>query len=312
MKTYAPDYYPSFKCIADQCRHSCCIGWDVFIDDDSVCKYEELSGTMGKLIRERISYTDDGPCFVMKSDKKCPFLNEHGLCHLICESGDELLCEICREHPRYYSFFSDRILAGLGLSCEEAARIILSQKEKTHLIVIDNDDEESFELSEPEAYVLEKQEGLFILLQDRSISLRDRIDALQKACNVRFPFHPVSYYANILKSLEHLEDDWNDILDNLALYGSYEISPELEIPYEKLILYFIYRHTSSALDPQDFNARVQFSILSLYTVIALYNAYTNKHMDKKGLDTLCDLARRYSSEIEYSEENTQYLIDMFL
>ena len=33
MKTYAPNYYKSFKCIADRCRHSCCKGWNVYLDE---------------------------------------------------------------------------------------------------------------------------------------------------------------------------------------------------------------------------------------------------------------------------------------
>ena len=32
MKIIAPNYYPAFRCIADKCRHSCCIGWEIDID----------------------------------------------------------------------------------------------------------------------------------------------------------------------------------------------------------------------------------------------------------------------------------------
>ena len=28
-----PDYYKEFQCIADQCEHSCCIGWEIDVDD---------------------------------------------------------------------------------------------------------------------------------------------------------------------------------------------------------------------------------------------------------------------------------------
>ena len=31
-----PNYYDKFKCIADRCKHSCCIGWEIDIDDDTM------------------------------------------------------------------------------------------------------------------------------------------------------------------------------------------------------------------------------------------------------------------------------------
>jgi lysine-N-methylase len=34
MKLIAPDTYPEFCCIADRCRHSCCIGWEIDVDPD--------------------------------------------------------------------------------------------------------------------------------------------------------------------------------------------------------------------------------------------------------------------------------------
>ena len=32
MKEYIPDYYKDFQCIADKCKDSCCIGWEIMID----------------------------------------------------------------------------------------------------------------------------------------------------------------------------------------------------------------------------------------------------------------------------------------
>ena len=134
MKTYAPNYYEKFRCIAGECRHSCCIGWDVYIDDDTLEKYASMGGELGKRVRSSLCEKDDGACFAMCADGRCPFLNERGLCDIILEKGEESISEICTEHPRFYNFFSDRTEVGLGLSCEEAARIILSQKEKTERI----------------------------------------------------------------------------------------------------------------------------------------------------------------------------------
>ena len=42
MKLYAPRYYLQFKCIADACRHSCCVGWEIDVDGETMKKYSLL------------------------------------------------------------------------------------------------------------------------------------------------------------------------------------------------------------------------------------------------------------------------------
>ena len=36
MVTITPNYYMNFKCIADKCRHTCCAGWEIEIDDETL------------------------------------------------------------------------------------------------------------------------------------------------------------------------------------------------------------------------------------------------------------------------------------
>ena len=145
MKTFAPNYYRAFRCIADKCRHSCCIGWDVYIDEETQEKYRNMGGEIGERVRAHLCEKEDGVCFSMCENGNCPFLNERGLCDIILAKGEGYISEICTEHPRFYNFFSDRTEVGLGLSCEEAARIILSQTEKTVLLPFSEDDEEEYE-----------------------------------------------------------------------------------------------------------------------------------------------------------------------
>ena len=35
-----PNYYYEFKCIASDCRHNCCIGWKIDIDDETEINYK--------------------------------------------------------------------------------------------------------------------------------------------------------------------------------------------------------------------------------------------------------------------------------
>ena len=103
MLTVYPDYYPTFRCIAGACKHSCCIGWEIDIDEESLARYKAMPGPLGERLRNHIS-ADDPPHFVLGEGERCPFLNERNLCDLILEGGEGLLCQICDDHPRFRNF----------------------------------------------------------------------------------------------------------------------------------------------------------------------------------------------------------------
>ena len=62
------------------------------------------------------------------------------------------LCQICRDHPRFRNYYSSRVEMGLGLVCEEAARVILSWPSRLRLIRLEGDGTE--ELTEDERWLL--------------------------------------------------------------------------------------------------------------------------------------------------------------
>ena len=84
MKLYAPDYYCAFSCLADRCRHSCCVGWEIDVDDATMEKYDTLTHPYGENIRKSI---EDGH-FRLDKRERCPHLDGRGLCRIICELGD--------------------------------------------------------------------------------------------------------------------------------------------------------------------------------------------------------------------------------
>ena len=133
MNIYVPDYYPSFHCIASRCGHTCCAGWEIDIDAESLARYDRLPGSFGALVRRSIS-REDTPHFILTKNERCPLLTDDNLCALILREGEGALCQICRDHPRFRNFYSDRVEMGLGLVCEEAARLILSWPRPLRLI----------------------------------------------------------------------------------------------------------------------------------------------------------------------------------
>ena len=78
-----PDYYPQFSCIADRCRHNCCIGWEIDVDENTLASYHRIGGEMGERLRRSISEDGDAPHFLLGEHERCPFLNCKNLCDLI-------------------------------------------------------------------------------------------------------------------------------------------------------------------------------------------------------------------------------------
>ena len=79
MEIYAPDYYKSFSCIANECKHTCCAGWEIDIDDETLKKYKACKNSFAEQIMENIEETDEISHFILK-EERCPFLNNDNLC----------------------------------------------------------------------------------------------------------------------------------------------------------------------------------------------------------------------------------------
>lgn len=121
-----PDFYADFACRAADCRHSCCKGWEIDVDEAALRRYAAVEGKLGQELRRNIYQDDDGAHFLLTEDERCPFLRDDGLCRLICDLGEDALCEICAVHPRFFTDVGENTLCGLGLSCEAACELLLN------------------------------------------------------------------------------------------------------------------------------------------------------------------------------------------
>lgn len=125
-----PSYYRKFRCIADRCKDSCCIGWEIDIDEDTFAYYKSVEGTFGRRLSEHM--TEEGQnSFALRENGWCPFLNDQKLCDICIELGEEALCEVCTEYPRFTMEYENVREKVLSLSCEEVGRILFSSAEKT-------------------------------------------------------------------------------------------------------------------------------------------------------------------------------------
>ena len=220
MKRFYPSYYDKFKCIASDCKHSCCIGWEIDIDSETYEYYKEIKGDIGKRLRENIS-VEETPHFILTREERCPFLRADGLCDIIKELSEDALCDICAVHPRFVNELSDRVEVGLGLCCEEAARIILTEKERVSLLCKE-DDVYGNELSEHEREILNVRADALSVIQNRELELLERVSRLASEFLLFVPSDGRAVL-DMLKPLERLDSSFDEMIADLDRVTENEI-----------------------------------------------------------------------------------------
>ena len=293
MKLYAPAYYKNFTCIADKCEHSCCIGWEIDIDAATLNKYGGLNDGYGAVIKDSISYDGD-PHFKLCENDSCPHLNENGLCRIILGVGEDHLCTICREHPRFYNFTSVAEV-GLGMSCREAARVILSSP--LYYITEEIGETDSDEIEIDFDGRIERQ-NLYEILHNSTIDYTERLAVICREYGIELADDSV--YLDIIENLEYLDPAHKNLLLN---YSSVNRPCGFDEYLERFLAYLIFRHCTEAFDIEDFSLRLGFCLVLeglLASLICTENAST--------LDDIATLSSIISEEIEYSDDNTDALM----
>ena len=294
MKLFAPKYVRDFNCIADKCRHSCCVGWEIDIDKDTLYKYRASTHPYAERIRSSISGIDAH--FTLCENDRCPHLNKNGLCEIILNIGEDHLCEICREHPRFYNRVAQGMEQGIGLSCEEASRIILSSDsydEIEEIGITDGDTEQGYDYTVQRSVV-------YSLLSDRKIPYRERLENIYASFSVTPEIREDSEWVDILNSLEYLDETHRELF---ACYSSrIEECEKYERELERALAYFIYRHCAKAESDGEFQEYLGFALFCERLLASLARANDCE---------ITELARILSEELEYSEQNTEDIVFEF-
>lgn len=295
MKLYAPKYYSRFSCIADKCKHSCCVGWEIDIDRATMDVYSSLEGRYAQAIRDSIDIVGT-PHFSLVNDR-CPHLCDNGLCKIIAEMGMGFLCDICREHPRFYNDTPSGKEVGIGMSCEEACRIILTSDDYSEFIEIDDIDGEP-DLTRFNTIFLRKK--IYSVLKNRRIPYSDRLLAIYKDFNIRPSVQSDIGWNEVLTSLEYLDESHRN------LFSSYSSDLSSSARYEDLLkralAYFVFRHCGDAIDEREY----RYS-LGLCLFLERLLASVLKKNESDDIESCFELARILSEEIEYCEDNVEII-----
>ncbi len=295
-----PNYYGAFRCIASECGHNCCIGWEIDIDGETLQKYDTMPDPLGARLKENI-LREETPHFILDEAERCPFLNDQNLCDLILAGGEDYLCEICAAHPRFCNALSDREEWGLGLCCEAAARLILGQEQPMRLLG-------SAPSADP---ILRKRDEILAILQDRRFPIGARIEKMLQACGAQLR-GDFRFWAERFLELERLERSWGERLERLkqatlAPEAFEQAMRDREAEYEQFTVYLIYRHFAKALDEESARARAAFAALG-YRMLLWLGAEQWARCGCFDFEDQAELARQFSAEIEYSDENPDVLL----
>lgn len=347
MRQTFPSFYPFFACTASACSDNCCIGWEIDIDSRTAGRYRSLSQSdspLARRLREDICW-DFPPHFRLTAGERCPFLNEQNLCDIYLHLGEDALCEICDQHPRFHEWFCDYKESGLGLCCEEAARLLLSDPEPLRLQTVTTDEKPDLDLFDPDLLreLLQLRGQLFSLLQDRSLSLFERFTRLLRLDslaqwqlnNSELPFslasdsplpcagnakpdaQPLRELLGFLAGLEPIDPQWPAYLQDLSRRLEELLAHRQDFlsacisqlyVYEKLCAYTLYRYLHKAVWDGDLFSRVKFAVC--FALLALLQDLDT--FSQTGALPLRDQilhTKSISKELDYSEENLDAFCD---
>ncbi len=305
MKEYVLNYYSNFKCVAGECKHTCCAGWEMNIDEISLNAYRNDKSSFCKRLEKGVNFKKSR----FKADKtgRCAFLNQKGLCEIIINLGEDSLCQVCRDHPRFRSFFNDRIETGLGFCCEQACKIILSFNDKIEPIVI-SDDGNNQELDFNQKNLLNFREKALSVVQNRSADINQRINELLSLCNARLERGDFSKITRAFLSFERLDKSWTARLKSVKKAFTNITDTSLASYAEQFLANGLYRHSCDAEDTFAVRARAIACVLGWWEVNSVFEQERAGCTDEFNL--IADIVRAYSAEVEYSQKNLDKIFSL--
>lgn len=285
MTVYAPKYFGDFTCVASECPHSCCVGWRIEADGATLEKYSALSDEYD-WIKKSVKCDTDGAYIPLTENGRCPHLDERGLCKIISALGDDYITEICREHPRFYNEYDGYTEAGLGASCPEATRIILTSE---HLSL------ETEMISGNGMLAHEETKSALADIIKRAEGYTEAEREILEIYNLPDFIIDINKFLPAITELEYLDEKHREAflcIRTKPLYSN-------DTLMKKVLSYLLFRHLKYTDLGIEARGAVAFSLLSARIVDALSDALEC---------SIADALIIFSEEIEYSRDNTENLL----
>ncbi len=316
IKVFVPTYFDEFKCIADRCPDTCCIGWEVDIDNETVEKYSSLNGEISNKIKKHLTRDETGcNIFTLCDGDRCPFLNNCNLCEIHLEAGECFLSQTCTLFPRFFDDFGETREMGLGFGCPEAARIILTENKPFSLKLYEEIADESEDIDEDFlSDLLALRNDIFLVLQDDKLTFRNKAENtlnLAKAFQEKLDGDICDESQNrtfgdcvtVLENMEYINNERKNFLKSLKDEPHTEIIfNNYKNDFEKLMTYYIFRYLLKAVYDYDVLTKVKYGVFACAVISRIYAYFKEPDFEKR-----VEIMYSYSKEIEYSDLNMDLL-----
>ena len=270
MEFTFPNYYKEFSCIAGSCPDTCCAGWQIVIDNKTLKKYQHFKGPFHNRLHNDIDWKEH---IFRQYNRRCAFLNEENLCDIYTEAGPKMLCDTCRNYPRHIEEFEGLREISLSLSCPEAARILLSQKEKVHSRMNTSDTSKDLFKNMWKTIVPEME----VLRPGWKEFLKERLDSL------------------------YISSGENDYIYQKSEFDFY--CPDWQIQEEQLLVYWIYTYFCGAVYDDEIFTKVKMAVVCTLFIHELDVGTYLKNEHHFNLNDQIQICYQFSRELEHSDLN---------
>lgn len=269
MKIVKPTFYKNFKCIAGDCPDSCCQGWEVDADSDSLEYYKTLDNSLEikKRIDSVLSKDEfDNTIFTLAPKKRCPFLNDENLCDMHIAIGGEHTPYTCRTFPRFiYDFGATREI-GISFSCPVASDMMYNTESFDFETEVNSDLPTLNDIDAEKYFLLYKGRAeAYKIAKDKNKSIRERLnDLLNLGVLLQeklFPYNEggddIAFF-DVFKNPELINPEWKEKVENFSLKQVSDTQSN-----ENILMYFLYKYLMQAVYDDDALSKIKMAVLGV-------------------------------------------------
>lgn len=269
MKIVKPTFYKNFKCIAGDCPDSCCQGWEVDADSDSLEYYKTLDNSLEikKRIDSVLSKDEfDNTIFTLAPKKRCPFLNDENLCDMHIAIGGEHTPYTCRTFPRFiYDFGATREI-GISFSCPVASDMMYNTESFDFETEVNSDLPTLNDIDAEKYFLLYKGRAeAYKIAKDKNKSIRERLNDLldlgvllqEKLFSYDEGGDDIAFF-DVFKNPELINPEWKEKVENFSLKQVSDSQSN-----ENILMYFLYKYLMQAVYDDDALSKIKMAVLGV-------------------------------------------------
>lgn len=269
MKIVKPTFYKNFKCIAGDCPDSCCQGWEVDADSDSLEYYKTLDNSLEikKRIDSVLSKDEfDNTIFTLAPKKRCPFLNDKNLCDMHIAIGGEHTPYTCRTFPRFIYDFGGTREIGISFSCPVASDMMYNTESFDFETEVNSDLPTLNDIDAEKYFLLYKGRAeAYKIAKDKNKSIRERLnDLLDLGVLLQeklFPYDEggddIAFF-DVFKNPELINPEWKEKVENFSLKQVSDTQSN-----ENILMYFLYKYLMQAVYDDDALSKIKMAVLGV-------------------------------------------------